>query len=137
MLFLGVKPKVSHKWFRKTICSVDIILYIIFRFFGTWLYFADDLTLRRSYWFKQMGLISVIKRNFRLTTNLKFPFIPVLLIAALSCKEAEKLYRFLPYNLRCAEHTEYVFARHISLWICINILSYSFYMYHIKKRKGE
>ena len=24
MLFLGVKPKVSHKWFRKTICSVDI-----------------------------------------------------------------------------------------------------------------
>ena len=26
MLFLGVKPKVSHKWFRKTICSVDIIL---------------------------------------------------------------------------------------------------------------
>ena len=25
MLFLGVKPKVSHKWFRKTICSVDII----------------------------------------------------------------------------------------------------------------
>ena len=30
MLFLGVKPKVSHKWFRKTICSVDIILYVIF-----------------------------------------------------------------------------------------------------------
>ena len=28
MLFLDVKPKVSHKWFRKTICSVDII-YII------------------------------------------------------------------------------------------------------------
>ena len=27
MLFLGVKPKVSHKWFRKTICSVDIIYY--------------------------------------------------------------------------------------------------------------
>ena len=25
MLFLDVKPKVSHKWFRKTICSVDII----------------------------------------------------------------------------------------------------------------
>ena len=25
MLFLGVKQKVSHKWFRKTICSVDII----------------------------------------------------------------------------------------------------------------
>ena len=28
MLFLGVKPKVSHKWFRKTICSVDIIYCI-------------------------------------------------------------------------------------------------------------
>ena len=28
MLFLGVKPKVSHKWFRKTICSVDIILKV-------------------------------------------------------------------------------------------------------------
>ena len=30
MLFLGVKPKVSHKWFRKTICSVDIIYGINF-----------------------------------------------------------------------------------------------------------
>ena len=30
MLFLGVKPKVSHKWFRKTICSVDINYLIFF-----------------------------------------------------------------------------------------------------------
>ena len=29
MLFLDVKPKVSHKWFRKTICSVDIIYFWI------------------------------------------------------------------------------------------------------------
>ena len=27
MLFLSVKFAISHKWFRKTICSVDIILY--------------------------------------------------------------------------------------------------------------
>ena len=33
MLFLGVKPKVSHKWFRKTICSVDINLYLKIRTF--------------------------------------------------------------------------------------------------------
>ena len=30
MLFLGVKLEISHKWFRKTICSVDIILDFVF-----------------------------------------------------------------------------------------------------------
>ena len=51
MLFLDVKPKVSHKWFRKTICSADIIYdakffnMIIVRFNGYGMiittYFAD------------------------------------------------------------------------------------------------
>ena len=61
MLFLGVKPKVSHKWFRKTICSVDITLANFYLFSSHYLY----MMLKKENYYMFQKLIQTITGTVR------------------------------------------------------------------------